>query len=325
MKRYEVKYTGEVLRVPAELLGHLPEATGEELKTLLLLAASDGVLPDPAAAGLTAEEFEGALAFLRGAGLIRTAKRMPGAEKKEEKAEDGGGKVPRESSSGRTPNTLRTEETPEYTGAEIHELLRRDKLLGSLIDACQRTLGKTFNPTESNAVIAMHETLGLDGEYILLLLAHCAERDKKNVTYALRMASGLVERGILTPPQLEAEFSREAALHSAEGMLRRLFGIGERALTKKETEIFTRWTSERCHTEELIREAYELTVRKIGKASIPYCDTILEDWYAKGIRTAEEARGAGQEKKKNVRGSFDTDDFFEAALKRSMANAGGDR
>lgn len=314
MKRYEVIYTGDVIRVPAELLERLPEATGEELKALLLLAADNTLTPEDV--GLTPEEYEGALSFLRGAGLIRTARKTEGGKTEKKKAADSDGA---QATQKKPP--LRREETPEYTGAEIREMLEKNKLLSSLIDACQRTLGKTFNPTECNAAIAMHETLGLDGEYILLLLAHCAERDKKNVTYALRMASGLVERGILNPAQLEAEFAREAALHSAEGMLRRLFGLGERALTKKETEILTRWTSERCHTEGLIREAYELTVRKIGKASIPYCDTILEDWYAKGIRTAEGARGAAPGKKKNTRGSFDTDDFFEAALQRSLKDA----
>ena len=75
---------------------------------------------------------------------------------------------------------------------------------------------------------------------------------------------------------------------------------------------------------KLIKEAYERTVAKAGKASVPYCNSILEDWYANGIKTPEDVKAAAEGKKNaaQVRGSFETDDFFGAALNRSMAGIG---
>lgn len=329
MKKYKVKYGEFSISLPGDVLRHLADADSDELKALILIAAADGEKPDLASAGMSEEEFESAAAFLRGAGLISTE----GGEKKPKAKEKRGNKTTvdaeapeaaKESAAVRNVRVLRREQTPEYTSAEISDMMRENELLASLIDACQQTLGKTFNAAENNLIIAMNRALDLDGEYILMLLAYCAERDKKNLTYIQRMAAGLVEQGVVTPPQLEEELRRREELASSDGALRRIFGIGGRALTEKENEIFTLWVCDRKHSMELIKEAFDRTVAKTGKASVPYCNTILEDWFANGIKTPEEARNASLGKKSpaQMRGSFETDDFFGAALNRSMAGLG---
>lgn len=329
MKKYKVKYGENTVSLPAEILSHLADADADELKALILLA-SDGDEPRLELAGMSEEEFESAASFLRGAGLVKISskgagKKKEAAEKKAEPEMETGAAEETKTPEKRNVRVLRREILPEYTSSEISEMMRENELLSSLIDACQQTLGKTFNAAESNVIIAMNRSMGLDGEYILMLLAHCAENEKKNLTYVQRMAAGLVESGVLTPPQLEEEFRRREELASGEGALRRLFGIGGRALTKKEKDIFKLWICERKYSIELITEAYERTVAKTGKASVPYCNTILEGWFASGITTPEEARAAASGKKTpaQVRGSFETDDFFGAALDRSLAGLGG--
>lgn len=330
MKKYKVKYGEYSLSIPADILRHLADADADELKALIMIAAAEDGVPDLAAAGMTEKEFESAASFLRGAGLISADGKGKAPKKKTESAalqekfaekEDKNEEV---ASGVRKVRVLRRDVTPEYTSNEISQMMREDQLLASLIDACQQTLGKTFNSSENNVLIAMHRSLDLDGEYILMLLAYCAEKDKRNLTYIQRMAAGLVEQGVLTPSQLEEELMRREELASADSVLRRIFGIGGRALTKKESEIFTLWICDRKHSTDLIKEAFDRTVAKTGKASVPYCNTILEDWFANGIKTPEEARNAslGKKSPSQVRGSFETDDFFGAALNRSMAGLG---
>ena len=58
-------------------------------------------------------------------------------------------------------------------------------------------------------------------------------------------------------------------------------------------------------------------------ASLPYANSVLERWFKEGHRTLEdiemsykknaEGKGAGES-------SFDTDDFFEAAIKRALGD-----
>ncbi len=321
MKKYRIKYGEHTVVLPADIIRHLAEADADELKALILIAAAGEEKPDIDAAGMTEKDFEAAASFLRGAGLISAGAK--GASQKKTDPEKESDKKP-EKTEKRNVKVVRRELNPEYTASEISDMMRENRMLASLIDACQQTLGKVFNSAENNVIITLNRQLGLDGEYILLLLAYCAEKDKKNLTYIQRMAADLVEKGVLTPPQLEEELVRRDEAKSGEGALRRMFGMGSRALTKKESEIFTLWICDRKHSLELIKEAYERTVTKAGKASVPYCNTILEDWFANGIKTPEEARAAAEGKKcaAQVRGSFETDDFFGAALNRSMAGIG---
>jgi DNA replication protein DnaD len=45
-------------------------------------------------------------------------------------------------------------------------------------------------------------------------------------------------------------------------------------------------------------------------------NSILKSWYENGFKTAEDVKAG--DKKESVESSFDADEFFEAAVKRSM-------
>ena len=104
--------------------------------------------------------------------------------------------------------------------------------------------------------------------------------------------------------------------------LRTMFGADARSLTQKEKNAMGRWLDSFGYGEEIIARAYELTVNAISKPSIPYADSILTRWHSQGITTLEEidadvrARGEAQS---GTPSSFDTDEYFEDALKRSYS------
>ena len=117
------------------------------------------------------------------------------------------------------------------------------------------------------------------------------------------------------------------AMHTFEGEVRTLFGMKSRALTTKESKMLSAWISF-GYGIDVVRLAYEMTVSATNEPSVPYANAILERWHADGLRTlaeiqaaleAEREKKAGGAKSEQV-GSFDTDDFFEAALKRSFSD-----
>ena len=94
-----------------------------------------------------------------------------------------------------------------------------------------------------------------------------------------------------------------------------LLGIGSRHVCAVDRLVLL------CRRIEIIERAYEITVNATNTASIPYANSILESWYSKGYRTIEQIEEAeAQRKAQKVEGSFDTDDFFEAALQRSYGS-----
>ena len=196
-----------------------------------------------------------------------------------------------------------------------------------LIDEAQRILGKMFNPNEVNIMVGMLDYLGMNEECILLLLAHCKRIGKSNLRAIEKYAYTMVDKGINDVESMEDEICTVEAMHTFEGEVRALFGMKSRALTSKEGKMLSAWLSFGYNI-DIVRMAYEITVNATGEPSLPYTNAILEKWNANAWNTASEIEAgmnAEREKRegsanaqKELGNSFDTDDFFEAALQRGF-------
>ena len=342
-------YQQEVLVLPASILN--AGADGVQLRVLLWLASDPSLLRKvrqlAKLADCTADEARAAIRFWQEAGIITV---------------DGEGEaIPAMASAETAPTTEKTEETkpkkpartllrradelPTYTSTELADLLEARASVRILVDEAQRMLGKLFNPSELNILVGMLDYLSLSEESILLLLAHCKRIGKTNLRAIEKYAYSLVDRGITEPAALEEEICVLEELHSFEGEIRTLFGMKSRALTEREAKMLRAWRSF-GYGIEIVRLAYELTVNATSDPSLPYANAILERWNAEGLRTEEEIRASieasagdaegprGQRNRKGGKGgktasvkpslgnSFDTDDFFEAALQRSFQQGG---
>lgn len=221
---------------------------------------------------------------------------------------------------------LRSTTLPHYSTDETASYLERNPSFTSLLDSCQMILGKVFNTAEATIIIGMVDHLSLSPEYIMLLFAHAKNMGKDSIRYIEKMALSLFDRGILTYAELIEEVSAKEAAAEMENYVRKLFGLGRRALIDSEREMIDRWTNEFKMSREMIAKAYEITVSKTNEASFPYMNAIIENWHKAGYGTvdevlsAEEAYKRDKEAKDASRSSFTTDEFYEAALKRSYEN-----
>lgn len=322
-KIYTVK--GGVSRPLPSLLGGnaLCEAGADDLRVLLALCELEeaDTVRIADALGLSTATVETALAFWRGAGLLTCKSAASTAT------------APKERKSARP---LREDSLCELGGAEIAAKVK-ERGLSELVNAAEQQCGRLFNRTELSILVGLSEELGLDGAYILTLLSYCDSLGDgpKPLRYAERVALRLCEHGIDTCQALEEYIKEQELLHSVEGGLRRMFGIGARKLTPREERAFLTWTQEYGFGEELIGAAYDVTVGATGKASVAYTDKILAHWHEAGIRTVAEAEALLlREKEEKAKGrrparhtakeertsSFDVGDFFQKALDRSYKN-----
>ena len=206
---------------------------------------------------------------------------------------------------------------PTYTGAQIAKFVEKNDDIGSLFYTCQAILGKDFNSHDHNNEILLKSYYKFSNEYIMLLLAHCKELDKANWAYIRKTAKALYDEGIDTYKSLEAHFSDRKNKSTLEYKIRNLFGIGTREFSKSEKEKIDKWTSANISI-DFIKKAYDITVDKTGKISVAYCAKIIENWLSCGIKTVEDVENSEKERiSKAQASSFETNDFFEAALRRS--------
>ena len=328
-------YGQSVLVLPAAALE--ANASDAQLRVLLWLA-SDQTLAQKSSqlarlAACTKGEAEDALAFWREQGILA------GEGEVQEKREKSGAKAKPEATrvqaSAKPP---RADLTPQYTTAELADMMEKQDSLRILIDASGNVLGKVIQKVSDVRILAAFlDYYGYEEEFILLLLKYCKEKKNKTALgWIEKFALGLRDDyGIETVAALEEWIRNDEMVHSLEGKVRRMFGIKERELIGTEKRAMLAWASY-GYGEDVIRKAYEITIASIREPSIPYANSILEKWHAEGLKTLadverrqEETRAERKAKaeaksaaraatKQELGSSFDIDDFFEAAIQRSF-------
>lgn len=330
------KYGEKIITIPASgVLENLPEATREELAVLIFALANQSCTKEEICRGcaLGEENVADALAKWKKLGVFTytgfKGKKTNADNKKADKSDSfSTDSNSAEHKSGKSPKNgkivILSSDLPSYTTTQISELLEKNKETKNLIDACQQTLGKILKIHEIEVILKLYDFLNLDSDYILLLCAHCAAEGKTTLRYIEKTAVSLFDSGITEYAALEEYFKHADAARGMEGKIRSLFGMGERAFTKKERSFLIKWASW-DYTYDIIEKAYEAMVDSIHNISFDYLNRILENWHNAGLASEAEIDRAIAEfkaskskgKDGDSKGSFSTEDFFEAALDRS--------
>ena len=354
----EIQYGNGVVVLPAKAVEAAQSAEKSDMAVLLALLSNtalcarygqeDSVQAVAQASGCTEDEVRSAVAFWRGAGVLSVSeKKQPKQQKqtaaaavqpKAQVAADKPAIQQAEQPTGQTPvqdsGSLlkKSDDLPKYTTAELGNLLEQRPDVAELLTECQNLFGKLFSTHEINTVLGLTDYLALDCEYVLILVMHyctyCKQLEKRPSVRGLeKLAISLYDRGITDMNALQEELQRQGEMQKTESKLRSLFGIGARALTTKEKKAFSTWLHTYGFNMEMITLAFEIGADATSDVSVAYVNSILDRWNAEGIRTpaavqsdkqARDAKRSGKAKAEQASGSFDTDDFFEAAMRRSL-------
>ena len=325
-------YKNSVAVIPSRVIDCINDATGDDM-AVLIAALRDGPGFDPV---LTCDELgidEGtlfdALSFWEERGIISIRER--GGRKRSERSVPFGKKnktAPDKAEDKKKESYYVALETPSRTAEELAERLEANPNLKGWIDHLSKTLGKPLTRAQINTLVAQIDHMSLETEYVLLLSEHAKKIGCNSFHSIEKKMTEIYDKGINTYSALVEELAAIEKEHDFEGVVRKMFGIGQRSLTEKEKKIIRTWAVEWKVEEPLLKEAYEITVNATNEPSFPYANAVLENWRAHGVMTAEDAKkfqsessGKGRKKKgqseSGTLSSFDTDDFFEAALKRS--------
>ena len=319
--KIEFNFGTRVSVLPASVLDRLESASKLDLRVLFALSVSDCdaiAYADLAKKlGASEDDVSGAVEFWRRSGVINVASDTENSTKTEIKTRAEKPVVVR-----------RSDEIPSYTTEELTAILSKRKETSFFVDECQKELGKIFNTREINIVLGLVDYLGMEFEYVLTLLKYCRGIGKRSMSYAEKLAFGFVDEGIDTPDALKARVEELEVVAQNENAVRKLFGLKARALTAKEKKFLSNWFVKFGFGIDVVEYAYEKTVSSTGDASLAYANKILERWHDEGLKTLDDIRRSdeeyktkkAQDSKGQQSGSFDTDDFFEASLKRSLEN-----
>ncbi|MBQ3230234.1 MAG: DnaD domain protein [Clostridia bacterium] len=286
-----------LILLPKEVLEKLRGASAEELKTLIYLFAEPESTASDAAreTGLTVAQVEAACAFWRGAGVFADA-----AQPKKKVASD--------SSAYRN-----------YDSATLSDAVENNGDFALVCQFAGERLGKQLNKNDLSTLFYLFDYVGLPAPVICGITEYCCAKEKKSIQYIFKKSLSLYEdEGVDSYDKLEAYIARMEAIRSNIGQLRRLFGMGERALTPKEEKLYNCWFGEWGFSFEMVKLAYEKTVDNISKLDFKYMNSILRRWHESGYETEEDVNSGDSAKNSGTQSSFDEDEFIEAALAKGF-------
>lgn len=349
----EIQYGNGVVVLPARAVSVAQNAERSDLAVLFALLADaalcacygqeGSVQRVASAAGCTAEAVRSAVAFWRGAGVLCVCEEVVPAQTQVQAQVQTQVSSPAQQtfvqSTGEQDAAAllkKSDDLPKYTTAELGNLLEQRPETAGLLTECQNLFGKLFSTHEINTVLGLTDYLGLECEYVLILVTHycsyCKQTEKKPSVRGLeKLAISLYDRGITDMDALQEELLRQESLQKTEGRLRSLFGIGARALSAKEKKAFSTWLHTYGFDMEMITLAFETAADATTDVNVAYVNSILDRWNAESIRTpdavradkdARDAKKNGKSKPEASAGSsFDTDDFFDAAMRKSLGDS----
>lgn len=213
-------------------------------------------------------------------------------------------------------------ETPtQYTATDIANRSRNSAEIRFLLDTAPTLLGRLLSPADCSTLLFLYDSAGLPADVILMLLEYCVTTGHTNLRYLEKVALSWAEDGIDTHEKAEQRIRQLESLHSFEGQVRSIMGITGRALTPSERQHMTRWANEWQTPPELVHAAFDICVKRTGKLSFSYINSILKTWHEKGYTTAEQAQNERREPAHPGGGkaaTYDINEYIDLSIKRLL-------
>ena len=297
-------------------------ATADELRVLLAVIASDGVADKDAiakAAKTAPARAKASLVLWEECGILTPTEKQSITDEFEENIAD---------------STM--------TAKGAAKTIRQGELGKFMADFAEMTGVAALSTEAAKLVSAVYGELGVKTDYMLSLAVYISEKGKLTAKRFFIEAEKLVKRGIDTDEALAEYINEKKNEAPSEWEFRRLIGVYDRTLTKSERSYVKKWYGEFGYSNELVGEAYDLTVNLKGKLVLSYMNKILEGWHESGVKTVPDAEKKMAEDRANIASkaraeqtegkatkksapkkekpdcSFDIDDVFAKALARSF-------
>ncbi|PWM44197.1 MAG: hypothetical protein DBX47_05935 [Clostridiales bacterium] len=196
-------------------------------------------------------------------------------------------------------------EIMKYSADQIAKRIEEDDGVRFLHATAEKILRKPLSTADSSIILSLMDWDGLPPEVAALLIQYAAEQGF-GLSRIQKMGIEWAEKEINTYDKAEAYVTTEAEKRNHLNAIARLLGISHRALTEAEKKIFTSWNTELGYGAEMIRHAYDETIKNTGKYSYQYMDKILTSWRRDGFKCVEDTEKASSEERKVVRGAKKT-------------------
>ena len=168
---------------------------------------------------------------------------------------------------------------------QIAVRLQECKEFSGLFAEAQAALGKTIGYDGQSVLIMMHDSYGLPFEVILMAVEYAVSQQKTGFSSIAKIGKYWSEQGIDTLEGAMEYIEEHNVVNETWNKLRSLTDIANRTPTSKQRGYLVAWVKEYGYSADIIYYAYEESIDRTGKMSMPYMDKIIRNWYDRGVKT----------------------------------------
>lgn len=157
--------------------------------------------------------------------------------------------------------------------------------IGQVVFIVESYVNRPLSPSDTDTLIYWMDELGFDNDLIDYLVESCVSNGHTNFSYINKVAIEWAKAGITTAEEAMAENARHSNLYTS---IKKALGISGRAISTKEEEYISTWTSEYGFNTEIIIEACNRTIQNIHTPDFRYANSILSNWKKNGANTIDD-------------------------------------
>lgn len=208
------------------------------------------------------------------------------------------------------------------TGTEILKYKMQSSDISELLNAIQSVLGNV-NSKYLDAVIYMHDDLGLSNEVIMTLIMYCKSINKVHPNYIINTAENWAKDNITTKEQAEKEVHKRSQSNEYKNQVMRIMQIDR--LSDNQGKLIECWKDWGISI-EMVNCAYQITLdNEIRRNIFKYMNGIITRWHNSGISTVEQVQEneklrSQQEAKPKDKKSGKKDDEFNVDMYKMFIN-----
>lgn len=208
-----------------------------------------------------------------------------------------------------------------YLSSDIEKIIRLRPELQRLVQSIELILDKSLSDEDIYIIIRMLDRLSLSETYIVKMVSHCATIEIKTIKKIWQFALKLQIKNIISEDDLDRELSSSKTGFDFQKEVQKMFHAEFRKLTAKEKKMIQTWY-EYGYDIGVVQIAYDATIKAIEKPLISYANAIIERWHTQGLTSPYQIaqsykQHSPAESEIKLGNSFNVDDFFEAALRKS--------
>ncbi len=182
---------------------------------------------------------------------------------------------------------INLERTPDFPPVEIAKTVRGSDEAKLLFKHCEALYGRPLKHNEQRTLMLILEDACLPVEVSLILVDCCFSIKKATPAYMRTMALEWAESEIDTIEKAEKRMEEVVSLSGAVERFKKMFEVNS-TFSKQQKDMINTWVNTYLFSDEMINEAYQITLNATGKLAFPYMNKVLSSWYDKGIKTPQQ-------------------------------------